>query len=128
MATRRQRQVAELLHEELSQIIQFESRDPRLGFVTVTGVDVNPDLRFARVFVSVLGDDDEVRSTLTGLVNATQFYRHRLRENLTLRYIPELQFKVDNSFEHGMRIDQILDEIRQDTVDIESDSETEVSD
>lgn len=128
MATRRQRQVAELLHEELSQIIQFESRDPRLGFVTVTGVDVNPDLRFARVFVSVLGDDDEVRSTLTGLVNATQFYRHRLRENLTLRYIPELQFKVDNSFEHGMRIDKILDEIRQDTVDIESDSETEVSD
>lgn len=128
MATRRQRQVAELLHEELSQIIQFESRDPRLGFVTVTGVDVNPDLRFARVFVSVLGDDDEVRSTLTGLVNATQFYRHRLRENLTLRYIPELQFKVDNSFEHGMRIDKILDEIRQDTVDIESDSKTEVSD
>lgn len=128
MATRRQRQVAELLHEELSQIIQFESRDPRLGFVTVTGVEVNPDLRFARVFVSVLGDNDEVRSTLAGLANAAQFYRHRLRENVSLRYIPELQFKVDNSFEQGMRIDQLLDEIRSDTVDTESDSETEAGD
>ena len=128
MATRRQRQVAELLHEELSQIIQFESRDPRLGFVTVTGVEVNPDLRFARVFISVLGDDEEVRSTLAGLTNATQFYRHRLRENLSLRYIPELHFKVDNSFEQGMRIDKLLDEIRSDTADTEPDSETEASD
>ncbi|MCB0196092.1 MAG: 30S ribosome-binding factor RbfA [Anaerolineae bacterium] len=128
MATRRQRQIAELLHEELSQIIQYESRDPRLGFVTVTGVDVNPDLRFARVFITVLGDDEEVKSTLQGLDNATPFYRRRLRENLSLRYIPELQFRFDKSLAHGQRIDELLDTIKTDLDESDNGSETELSD
>lgn len=128
MANRRQRQIAELLHEELSQIIQYESRDPRLGFVTVTGVDVNPDLRFARVFFTVLGDNEDVKNTLTGLANATSFYRRRLRENLSLRYIPELHFKFDSSLAHGQRIDELLDSLNLDPQQTENDSNTELSD
>lgn len=125
MASRRQRQIAELLHEELSQIIQFESRDPRLGFVTVTGVDINPDLRFARVFITVLGGEEETRSTLEGLESATPFYRRRLRENLSLRHIPELQFRFDSSLAHGQRINALLDSIKHDSEKLQGGSETE---
>ncbi len=66
MTTRRQRQVAELIHEEISLLIQRRVRDPRLGFVTVTGVEVSPDLRVAHVYVSVLGSDDDVKRSLVG--------------------------------------------------------------
>jgi ribosome-binding factor A len=112
MPSRRQRQVAELLHEELSQLIQHGTRDPRLGFVTVTGVDVSPDLRLARVYVTVLGDKSDAQETLAGLVSAAGYFRHRLRELLTLRFIPELTFKIDSSLEYGMRIDKLLDSIK----------------
>jgi ribosome-binding factor A len=112
MASRRQRQVAELLHEEVSQLIQHDSRDPRLGFVTVTGVDVTPDLRLARVYVTVLGDEADARETLTGLASAAGYFRHRLKQLISLRYIPELSFKLDTSLEHGMRIDKLLDSIQ----------------
>jgi len=112
MATRRQRQVAELLHEEISQLIQHDSRDPRLGFVTVTGVDVTADLRLARVYVTVLGDEADARETLAGLASAAGYFRHRLKQLISLRYIPELSFKLDTSLEHGMRIDKLLDSIK----------------
>ena len=64
MASQRQRQVAELIHQEISQLIQYSTQDPRLGFVTVTGVDVTGDLRLARVYISVLGDEKEAKSAL----------------------------------------------------------------
>jgi len=113
MASRRQRQVGELLHEEISRIIQREAKDPRLGFVTVTGVEVSPDLRQARVYVSVLGDDAEAKSTLAGLTSAARYFRSLLRESLSLRYIPDLSFKLDTSLEQGLRIDALLDRIKE---------------
>jgi ribosome-binding factor A len=112
-ASRRQRQVAELLHEEISQLIQFRSRDPRLGFITVTGVDVSPDLRLAHVYVTVLGDDTDTQSALEGLTNASGYFQHQLGQSLSLRYIPKLIFKLDTSLEQGMRIDSLLDSIRE---------------
>ncbi len=126
MTTRRQRQVGELLHEEISQIIQRETKDPRLGFVTVTGVEVSPDLRQARVYVTVLGDDTDVQNTLAGLASATRYFRSLLRASLSLRYIPELTFKLDTSLEQGLRIDALLDAIKQEnseTSEPESDDE-----
>jgi ribosome-binding factor A len=111
MATRRQRQVAELLHQEISRLIQYRTQDPRLGFVTVTGVDVTPDLRQARVHVSVLGDKQDVKETLTGLASAAKFFRHELGQTLTLRYIPELSFKLDKTLDHALHIDNLLDKI-----------------
>ncbi len=115
MASRRQRQVAELLHEEISQLIQRNTRDPRLGFVTVTGVDVSPDLRNAKVYVTVLGDKEDQKSTLEGLASATGFFRYQLRQDLSLRYIPELKFQIDTSLEYGLHIEKLLDSIQEES-------------
>ena len=112
MASRRQRKVAELLHEEISQLIQYDTQDPRLGYVTVTGVDVSADLRVAWVYITVLGEDADVQTSLKGLENAAGYFRHALRETLSLRFIPELKFKVDNSLQHGARIEALLDTIK----------------
>jgi ribosome-binding factor A len=111
MSTRRQRQVAELLHQEISLLLQRQVRDPRLGFVTVTDVEVTPDLRLATVYVSVMGGDDEVKQTLAGLKSATGFFRHELGSTLSLRFIPDLSFRLDKSLEQGLHIDQLLDSL-----------------
>ena len=111
MDDRRRRQVAELLHEEISLLIQSQVDDPRLGFVTVTGVKVTPDLRLAQVYVSVMGSDDEVKQTLAGLKSAAGFFRHELGSTLSLRFTPELSFRLDKSLEQGLRIDQLLDSL-----------------
>ena len=115
MTTRRQRQVAELLHEEISTLIQQRARDPRLGFVTVTGVEVSSDLRVAYVYVSVLGSDDEVKQSLASLRGAAGFFRRELGTSLSLRYLPELNFRPDDSVERGLRIDQLLDSLEEET-------------
>ena len=111
--SRRQRQVAELLHEEISQLIQYRVRDPRLGLVTVTGVEVSLDLRQARVYFTVLGDEVEAQSALAGLTSATGFFRHQLGKSLSLRYVPDLTFKLDTSLENGLRIENLLDDINK---------------
>jgi ribosome-binding factor A len=109
MNDRRQRQVAELIHQEISLLILRQVRDPRLGFVTVTGVEVTPDLRLAHIYVSVMGGDYEVAQALMGLKSAAGFFRHELGSVLTLRFTPELSFRLDKSLEQGLRIDQLLD-------------------
>ncbi len=127
MASRRQRQVGELLHEEISRIIQHETKDPRLGFVTVTGVEVSPDLRQARVYITVFGDKLEVKNTLAGLTSAASYFRRLLGQALSLRYIPELSFKLDTSLAYGMHIDELLDTIKEeheDTSEFEPEDET----
>lgn len=113
MASRRQRQVAELLHEEISNLLQFNTRDPRLGFVTVTDVEVSPDLRVAWVYITVLGDSSDEETTLQGLASAAKFFRHELGQSLKLRFIPELNFKLDKSLEYGLHIDQLLDTVKE---------------
>lgn len=115
MATRRQRKVANLLHEEISQLIQFETQDPRLGFVTITGVDVSPDLRQARVYFTILdNDDDSIKETLDGLNSAASYFRHQLAHSLSLRHVPELSFQYDTTLENALRIDSLLDSINED--------------
>ncbi len=111
MSTRRQRQVAELLHQEISLLLQRQVRDPRLGFVTVTDVEVTQDLRLATIYVSVMGSDDEVNQAMAGLKSAAGFFRHELGSTLTLRFTPELSFRLDKSLEQGLRIDQLLDSL-----------------
>lgn len=113
MTSRRQRQVGELLHQEISQLIQHRTQDPRLGFVTVTGVDVSPDLRQAQVYITVLGNDVDAQSTLAGLTSAAGYFRRELGQSLALRHVPLLTFKFDHSLEHGLRIDSLLDSIKE---------------
>lgn len=110
--SRRQRRVAELIHQEISRLLQQDLRDPRLGFITVTGVDVSPDLKLASVYISLL-DDSEAKLTLQGLSSARPYLRRALGESLSLRYVPQLTFKIDPSIEYGQRMETLFAEIEQ---------------
>lgn len=124
MTSRRQRQVAELLHEEISVLIQRRARDPRIGYVTVTGVEMSPDLRVAQVYVSVLGSDEDAQQSLQSLQRAAGFFRRELSASLSsLRYLPELNFRPDNSLAQGLRIDQLLDSLQQESNDDDEEGE-----
>ena len=109
--TRRTLMVGELLREELTDIIRREVKDPRVGFMSITTVDVPPDLRSARVYVSVLGTDDERAATLTALRSAARFIRHHLKPRLRMRQIPELEFRDDRSMEYADQIARTLREL-----------------
>lgn len=110
--TRRTRQVGEMLREELSDIIRREVKDPRIGFMSITSVDVPPDLRSARVYVSVLGTDQERSDTLDALRSAARFIRFHLKPRLRMRQIPELDFRDDRSMEYAQQISATLREIK----------------
>ncbi|MBA3414431.1 MAG: 30S ribosome-binding factor RbfA [Chloroflexia bacterium] len=106
--SRRTLQVGELLREELTDIIRREVKDPRLGFWSITRVEVPPDLRSARVFISVLGSDEERTGTLKALASASGFIRHHLKPRLRMRQIPDLEFRDDRSMEHAEEIGRVL--------------------
>jgi ribosome-binding factor A len=108
--TRRQERVNHLLHKELSSLIEFESSDPRLQGVTVSAVEISPDLKYARVFVVAGHDDDRNKEIRRGLHSAAPFLRHELAQRVKLRLVPELEFVFDRSFERGDRIEQLIRE------------------
>lgn len=112
MAGHRTDQVGAQVREEIMQIIRRELKDPRIGFASITQVRMSPDLRLARVRVSVLGDETEQQRTLTGLRSATGLIRHQLGRRLTnLRFSPELRFELDPSIEYSVRISKRLREL-----------------
>ena len=111
MTTRRQEQLGEVIAEELSDLIRTRMKDPRIGFASITDVDLSADLRHAKVFVSVLGAPEEQRATLQGLEHATGFLRHELAQRLNIRYTPEIVFRLDESIERGTRILQLIQEM-----------------
>jgi ribosome-binding factor A len=104
------RRVNEAMRAVLSDAIATDIKDPRVGFVTVTGVKTSPDLRHARVYVSVLGDDAAREGSLEGLRSAHGFLQRRLASELTLKHTPALTFEYDDTVDRGMRISEILDE------------------
>lgn len=101
----------EQLKREISALIRTQVRDPRVGLVTVTNVEVAADLGSARVRVGLTGTDAEQKETLTGLEAAAPFLRHGLGQMLSIRHIPELRFLQDHSLEHALRIEQLLSEV-----------------
>jgi ribosome-binding factor A len=111
MATGRMRRVDEAVRAVLSEAITKDLKDPRIGFVTVTGVKTSPDLRHARVYVSVLGEEPVRQATLEGLQSAHGFLQGRIAHELSLKHTPELSFQYDESIDRGMRISEILDEL-----------------
>jgi len=111
MPHRRTARVADLIKQEVSQIIQLEMKDPRIGFVTVTTVEVSVDLRHARVFFSVLGSHDNKDSSLAGLESAKGYIRTQLGRRIKLRHIPELLFRYDDSFDYAQRISNAMRDI-----------------
>lgn len=114
--TLRREKLQELFKEEASAILQRRLRDPRVGFVSVTDVELSADLRRAKIFVSVLGDEEAKRRTMEGLERAAGFVRSELGRRITLRHTPEILFRLDDSIERGTRITALLREAaRQDS-------------
>lgn len=113
MASTRQRRVGELLKEEISRIVQQEVSDPRVGFATITDVDVTPDLREAHVYVSILGEPDQQAQGLKALQRAAGFIRRQLGQRVELRATPELTFGLDQSAERATRVLKLFDELEK---------------
>jgi ribosome-binding factor A len=111
MTYKRSEKVAEAVHEFISELLIKGLKDPRIGFVTITGVKVTDDLHLATVYFSVVGSEDEKKSTEAGLNSAKGFIRKELGRNMRLRYVPDIVFKYDISLDYGNRIESILDEI-----------------
>jgi ribosome-binding factor A len=112
MARRRVARLGEQFKREITEILQREVKDPRVGLVTVTDVEVTPDLYHARVFVRIMGDDVRKAEALEGLRAAAPFIRGELGQRLHIRRSPELHFELDRSLEHALRIEQLLREVR----------------
>src|SRR5438270_10962456 len=106
--THRQEKLGELIAVELSELIRTRLKDPRIGFASITHVEVSGDLRHAKVFVSVMGTPEEQEQTMKGLKNATGLLRHELASRLVLRFMPELVFKLDISVADGARVPDLM--------------------
>jgi ribosome-binding factor A len=111
--TERMRRVNEAIRETLAEAVG-ELKDPRIGFVTVTGVDTSPDLRQARVYVSVLGNERKREQTLQGLESAHGVLQAKLATELRMKRTPQLVFEFDPSVQEGMRMSQLIDELDPD--------------
>ncbi|TCZ80005.1 30S ribosome-binding factor RbfA [Paenibacillus albiflavus] len=113
MARVRVGRVGEQIKKELSHIIQTEIKDPRVGFLTVTGVDVTNDLSQAKVFLSILGSEEDKNNAVKALTKATGYIRSELGKRIRLRKVPELIFKIDTSIDYSSRIENLLHQIKE---------------
>jgi ribosome-binding factor A len=109
--TQRTQRIDELLRQEIGQALERELADPGIGFVTVTDVETSPDLSYARVWVSVIGTEQQRRETLAALRRAMPYVRHGLGGKLRLRRIPELDVRLDDSIERGTRVLHLIDQL-----------------
>jgi ribosome-binding factor A len=109
----RQDKVAEAIRQEASVIIHDKLKDPRLGFVTITNVEITPDLRYAKIFFSVLGNEEAYKKTKDALDSASGFVRKLVAQRLNFRFAPEIAFYDDRSTEYSVRIEEILNEIKE---------------
>jgi ribosome-binding factor A len=107
----RQEKLGELIAAELSELLRNHVKDPRVGFASITHVEVSGDLRHAKVFVSVMGTEEEKAATMKGLKNAAGYLRHELATRIVLRYMPEINFKLDTSIEEGARILDLINKV-----------------
>ncbi len=109
----RQEKLGEQFAAELSELIRTRLKDPRVGFASITRVEVSGDLRHAKVFVSVMGTPQEQKETMKGLSNSAGYLRHELATRIPLRYMPEIAFKLDTSIEEGARVLELIKQVSQ---------------
>jgi ribosome-binding factor A len=114
MDYRRPDKVGVVIKEEISRMLLREVKDPRIGFVTITGVKVSRDLRSVKVYFSVLGDQSAREDSVRGLNSAMGFMRRELGRRLRLRYVPDIVFSFDPSLEHMSRLTELIQEIHED--------------
>jgi len=108
---KRSEKVAEAIHEMVSELLVKGLKDPRIGFVTVTGVKVTDDLHLATIYFTVIGSDAEKKDTEQGLNSARGYIRKELGKNLRMRYVPDIVFRYDASVDYGSRIESLLKKI-----------------
>ena len=112
----RSRRIAEQIQRELSEIVRVELKDPRVGMITLTDVEVTPDGEHAKVFFTVLGEPSRVEQAAEGLQHAAGYLRSQLARSLSVRIVPQLHFKYDPSVERGARLSQLIDQaVAEDT-------------
>lgn len=112
----RSRRIAEQVQRELSDIIRLELKDPRVGMITLTDVEVTPDNAHARVYFTLLGEPSRIEEAAAGLQHAAGYLRSQLAQRIKLRVVPQLHFKYDASVERGIRVSQLIDEaVAEDT-------------
>ena len=112
MSSLRPSRVAEEIKKEVSVVIPREIKDPSLGFVTVTGVEVTNDLRYAKIFVSILGGDEDEARSLSALNSAKGLVRSEIGKRIRLRFTPEITFVIDKSLDKGARINELLSQVK----------------
>ncbi|PLX86399.1 MAG: 30S ribosome-binding factor RbfA [Desulfuromonas sp.] len=122
MSSFRPERVAEQLHQEISQMLMHGVKDPRVALVTVTGVDVTRDLRLARVYYTVTGDEQDRIAAQAGLASSVAWLKRQLGQMLRLRHMPEIRFEYDRAVESGRRIDELLRQVKDDLIDDSADS------
>jgi ribosome-binding factor A len=105
--------VSSLIHREVAELLQKRMRDPRIEGLTVTRVEVSPDLHYAWVYVDLVSRPQEVGHALDALAGASRFLRNEIRQSLRMRYTPELIFRSDRGLEHSERIHHLIEELRQ---------------
>jgi ribosome-binding factor A len=106
------------VQRELSQLINREIKDPRINpMTTVVAVDVTPDLKHAKIYISVLGDEESKKNTLAGLRSAAPYMRGQLARSINLRNTPELSFVIDQSIEYGINMSKLIDEVNKDKIE-----------
>jgi len=125
LESQRAHRVGEQIHKEISALLVKGLKDPRIGFVTITAVEMTPDLHLARVFFTVMGDEAAQRQSEKGLKNSVPFLRRELGKRLRMRYVPDILFCHDSSLEYGNRIDALLKEIETEESDDRGDSEAD---
>lgn len=108
----RARRVAEVVRAEIADLLQKGLKDPRIGFVSIMGVKMSKDLRYANVYVSLFGEEKEKKASLIGLQNASGWIRTQLGKKISLRHTPEVRFFEDTSLDHAFHIDELIKELR----------------
>lgn len=111
--SQRSEQVSEELRKIVSMVLLHELNDPRLGFVTITRIEMTDDLRFARIFYSVLGGEKERQDTVEAIAENMAYLRQATIQRINLKYAPELRFELDRSIDESFKIDQILKKIKE---------------
>jgi ribosome-binding factor A len=111
--SRRPRRIALQIQHEVSIMISRNMKDRRIGFVTVTGIQMSPDLRHAKIFISLMGSEDEKQESLAALNHATGWIRRELGQRIRMKFLPDIIFLKDTSQEYGERIDKLIGEIHE---------------
>lgn len=112
----RKERMQDFIREEISDIIQKEIKDPGLGFITIIDVRMTDDLKYAKIYYSVFGTDEEVEKTVDALGRARGYIKHILGKRISLRYMPDISFLLDRSEEKARRIDQLIEKVKTDDV------------